>query len=718
MLKKQLHIYIITIAVLLLINPKIVVSQSLNDTIASTKVINDTSIVVTDTSRSQSDTLNMVVVDSAVMVDDSTLQDSINKKPSKWDFLSTGGNDSTYYSFYGHHFEVDDTNTVEYWIYNKQVHEVEIFNYDSTLNNFHIVHPAFRKTINNSYLGNNGSAVQSNIFAEPNPKSGFEFINSYTPYMFLSNQVDYYNVMKPFTIFKVTIGPKEEQNLEILHTQNINRHLNVFIRYKNYTGEGNYIRQKTRSNAGVVGATYTKGRFASHINWTFNRVDVEENGGIVDTYLVTDSTVSTNAINTRLTGGSNYAKVKQVFFDQKIGFFKTNVSDSAQIGAYWFSLQYTYNKEKSFKEYKDESDEYLKTSTKETLNLYANNYSGGPSFDSSYYFHRNNNFRINLEENPNSYPFVGAFFGYGFQSTDYYYFNKDTIFDNSHSNSLKSSYFEGGMYRLKGQKFKFQANYKMFVSGYRKNDMKLDGFISNKFGKEKSQFEIKGYGGIYVETPDYFLTQYYSNHYRWNNNFTSEKRTSINVSLNYPYYKTEIGSRLNLLTDYIYFNTEALPEQYNETFSVFDVYLNNTFEFWKFGLNTRLNYQKSSNTRVLQLPEFSAYAAFYISPNLHFNSTGGSLRFQLGTDISYWTSYYGQAYSPALARFYNQTEQLIGNYPFIGVFANFEIKRLRFYLRFEHANYGQTSPENYFMAPYYPTNRGTFRYGLAWTFYD
>ena len=86
--------------------------------------------------------------------------------------------------------------------------------------------------------------------------------------------------------------------------------------------------------------------------------------------------------------------------------------------------------------------------------------------------------------------------------------------------------------------------------------------------------------------------------------------------------------------------------------------------------------------------------------------------------MSYWTSYYGQAYSPALARFYNQTEQLIGNYPFVGIFANLEIKRLRFYLRFEHANYGKTSPENYFMAPYYPTNRGTFRYGLAWTFYD
>ena len=248
--------------------------------------------------------------------------------------------------------------------------------------------------------------------------------------------------------------------------------------------------------------------------------------------------------------------------------------------------------------------------------------------------------------------------------------------------------------------------------------MQLDGFISNKFGQEGRHFELKGYGGIYIKTPDYFLTKYYSNHYRWNNNFSAEKRTSINVSLKYPYYKTEVGSRLNILTDYIYFNAEALPEQNKGSFSVYDIYANNNIEVWRFGLNTRLNYQKTSNDRVLQLPELSAYAALYFAPNLSFRSTGGKLKLQLGVDVRYWTSYYGQAYSPALARFHNQSDMLIGNYPFYGIFTNFEIKRLRFYFRYEHVNYNHTDPEYYFMAPNYPTNRGLFKYGIAWTFYD
>ncbi len=714
MLKKQLY-YIIIYAVAILFAPKIFAASHfiITDT-ASTQLLLETP----DTLNIATDSLLSTNIDSLNQVTDSTLIDSASAENSKWDFQTVGGNDTTYYSFYGHLFNVDDTNLVETWIYNSEIHELDINNYDSTLLNFHISHPAYRKTINNSYLGNTGSAVKSNIFAEPNPKTGFVFLNSFTPYMFRSNEVPYYNVLKPFTIFRVDIGPNEEQNIEILHTQNINKYFNAFLRFKNFIGKGNYIRQETRNNAGTIGATYTKGRLASHFNYVFNRIDVQENGGIIDSYMITDTSVSTNEINTRLIDGQNYIKDHQLFFDQKIGFLKTNVPDSAQLGAYWFSFQYTYKRQKSKKKYTDSPNNYYNPIVKDTFNLYANNYSGGPTFDSCYYLSGNHNFRLNIEENPKSYPFVGAFFGYGIQNADYYYFNKDVLFNNTHSNTINSTYFEAGIFRLKGKKFKFSGNYKLYISGYRQADMQLDGFISQKFGKADKQFELKGYGGVYIKTPDYFITRYYSNHYRWNNNFNAEKRTSVNFSFAYPYYKTQLGLRFNLLTDYIYFNTDAVPAQYNQTFSVFDIYLNNVFEFWKFGLNTRLNYQHTSNNEILPLPEFSGYAALYWAPNVYFKDTGGKIRFQLGADAYYWTSYYGQAYSPALSHFYNQKEQLIGNYPFVGIFWNVEIKRLRFYIRYEHANYGLTKPSNYFLAPNYPSNRSTVRYGIVWTFYN
>ncbi len=711
MLKKPKYFIILGITALFTGVVKPVLSQEKPDSIAPA------STLISDTTHLVADSIRIAINDSILQKKDSVNVDSAPSKKSKWDFLTTGGNDSTYYSFYGHLFNVPDTHIVRFWNYSQNVHELEVNSYDSSLVNLQINHPAYRNSINNSYLGNTGSAVNSNIFSEPNPETGFIFLKSFTPYMFLSKNMQYYNVEKPFTIFKVDMGPKEEQNLEILQTQNVNKYLNAFIRFKNYTGKGNFINQESRNNAGSIGGSYTQGRLASHINWDFNRIEVQENGGITDKFWIVDSAISPSEINVRLTGGSNYVKDRQLFFDQKIGFLKTNVPDSSALGAYWFSLQYTLNRQKSKRIYKDENDFYT-NAIGDSLWLYQNNYNGGATFDSTYYFYRNNNFRINLEENPRSYPFVGAYFGYGTVYNDYYYFNKDTLNDKSKSHDLKSTYFEAGIYRLKGEKFKFSGNYKLFISGYRMADMQLDGFISQKFGRGLNQFELKGEGLVKIETCDYLLTHYNSNHYRWVNTFNPLKQSSFHFSLAYPRLKTRVGTHFNVLSDYIYFNNDAMPDQYQPAFTVLDVYAKSVLKFGPFGFNTQLYYQQTGNKEVLPLPLFSGYAALYWSPKVYFKDTGGHMRFHLGVDTYYWTEYYGPAYSPALATFHTQNEQLIGNYPFVGAFWNVEIKRLRFYLRYEHLNYGITQPANHFLAPNYTSNEATFRYGIVWTFYD
>jgi hypothetical protein len=107
----------------------------------------------------------------------------------------------------------------------------------------------------------------------------------------------------------------------------------------------------------------------------------------------------------------------------------------------------------------------------------------------------------------------------------------------------------------------------------------------------------------------------------------------------------------------------------------------------------------------------------YWAPEVYFKATDGKMKFNIGADIYYWTSFYAQSYSPALSLFHNQTNQAVGNYPFLGAFVNFEIKRLRFYLRTEHLTYNLVE-KNYFMSPSYPTPEFVLRYGIAWTFYD
>ncbi|MBI9069023.1 MAG: hypothetical protein JEZ09_17130 [Salinivirgaceae bacterium] len=715
MTKKLTYIGIVLMGVIVLLNP--LKAQNTNDTVPlitpdSTLITLSDSLMVKD-----SIVLDSAFISDSIVMDSIALSDSLNQKASKWNFI-TGGNDSTYYSFFGHLINTHDTIKINNWRYNIYTHELKISEFDSTLNDFQNFHPAFKKSFNNNYLGNTGLAVKSNLYFEPLQKSDFIFINAFETYNFSSENAEYYNVLKPFTKFDAHIGPKDEQNIEVLHTQNINPYLNGFIRFKNYTGKGNYISQETRNNSGIIGGSYTQGPIATHINYNFNNINAQENGGVTDPFFITDTIISTNQISAKLSNASNYFKDRKLFIDQKIGLFKSNIKDSAKLGDYRLSIQYNYFHQNSLKIYEDDTTGYNNSRTKEWLYFYPNTYNDAATFDSSHFFIRKQLFRLNLEEIPYNYPFVGAYFGFGTEKAEYSYFNTDTLFNNSQSKTQKSTYLEGGIYRLRGEKFKFSGSYTFYISGYKQTDFTLDGFISQKFGNDSNYFVLKAEGGIYLESPDYFLMNYKSNHFRWNNeNFKQIKRTELKFDFSYPKFNINAGARFSTLTDFVFFNNEALPDQFIGTFALLDVYFNNRLELGPFGLKTQLNYQKTGNSTVLPLPEFSGYAALYWAPKVYFANTEGRMKFNIGTDLYYWTSFYAPSYSPASSQFHTQKDQLVGNYPFWGAYLNFEIKRLRFYLRTEHISYNLFET-NYFMAPNYPSPRFVIRYGIAWTFYD
>ena len=57
----------------------------------------------------------------------------------------------------------------------------------------------------------------------------------------------------------------------------------------------------------------------------------------------------------------------------------------------------------------------------------------------------------------------------------------------------------------------------------------------------------------------------------------------------------------------------------------------------------------------------------------------------------------------------------IGNFPIISIYANFDLKKCRFYVQYYHANAGTN---RYFWAPGYPASPTGVHFGLSWNFYD
>ncbi|MBR1838188.1 MAG: hypothetical protein IJ786_01365, partial [Bacteroidaceae bacterium] len=57
----------------------------------------------------------------------------------------------------------------------------------------------------------------------------------------------------------------------------------------------------------------------------------------------------------------------------------------------------------------------------------------------------------------------------------------------------------------------------------------------------------------------------------------------------------------------------------------------------------------------------------------------------------------------------------IGGYPVVNAYANFHLKRTRFYIMASHLNYssGTCRP---FLVPHNPINRLIIRFGVSWDF--
>ena len=293
----------------------------------------------------------------------------------------------------------------------------------------------------------------------------------------------------------------------------------------------------------------------------------------------------------------------------------------------------------------------------------------------------------------------------------------DTLLADTVSWKRNNNVLVGRLYNSIGEKFRWVATGELFITGYRAGDFNLKGEIIQQFGFKKGAASWIISGGMMNRQPSIWYGQWGSNHFVWNTNMNQEFRIDLGSSFVYPGRKTELKFNYAIIDNYTDFDSLAMPNQFSGGLSVAALTLRKELKAWKFHLNTDLIMQTSSNPDVLDLPLATIRSALFFEHLFRFKSTGGELNTQFGADLTYHTQYYAYSYMPATGRFYNQQEDLTGNYPFVNVFANIKIKRTRLFLMFDHVNSGMTN-NDYDMVPLYPMNIRMFRYGLAWTFYN
>ena len=212
--------------------------------------------------------------------------------------------------------------------------------------------------------------------------------------------------------------------------------------------------------------------------------------------------------------------------------------------------------------------------------------------------------------------------------------------------------------------------------------------------------------------PSLIADSYTSNHFIWRSEFKNVKQNKVSAGL---FLKDEIAglsvSGLNI-GDYIYYDVNVLPVQYNDVIKMISVDLTIKYNFYKnWTFYNESSFQSADKNKIYPVPDLTAYSCIYYERD-YFKK---ALMASIGIGCNYFTSYYANAFMPATSQFYLQQEHKIGNYPYFDFFANIRVRTAKFFIRVEHFNKG-LSDDNYFYLPLQPTPGRTLKLGLNWNF--
>ncbi len=152
---------------------------------------------------------------------------------------------------------------------------------------------------------------------------------------------------------------------------------------------------------------------------------------------------------------------------------------------------------------------------------------------------------------------------------------------------------------------------------------------------------------------------------------------------------------------------KAIPTQSNAFIKLLEIRLFRHFSLGNFNKHNTVLYQLSSHSNIVPLPEWSIYSSFYYENTLY-----KVLFFQLRFDLRFNSKWYAPAYMSATGQFYAQDIRKVGDYPFVDVFLNMQLKRARIFIKIDHINEG--IPNNdFFHTISYPANPREIRFGIS-----
>lgn len=584
---------------------------------------------------------------------------------------------------------------------------------DTAFINFQDDNPTDRYSIANSYNGNLGSPIQTKIYFLRPLSSQFLFADTYYPYIIKPENITYYNTKTPYSKIAYNGGiatrHRDEDDVKFLFTVNANKKLNFGLDLNYLRAIGKYNNQSGTLFKGALFGSYDGERYSANGGLVFNNIKNYENGGLVNPADIHGPSDPEN-INVHLQNANAYSGYSYIAFvynhHYSLGFSKEiQVSEDSVRTDFIPVTRFSHTLKLS-----DERRRY-KEKAADTLFYKA----GGPFYsreltqDSTALRTISNVLAVSIEEEFNKWMRFGLS-AYIANDIEQY-----TIMTDSATWGRKNEIHTkvgGVLSKQQGKRFKYNINAEFNILGPEAGDFNIGGNVGGYFRLWKDSMTIIAKGFVRNESPSFFIDQYRSNHFQWENDFNRTFRTQIGGILAIPTRSFALDVTVENITNHIYFGNNFLPTQHSGNIQVFSANLKQNFRLWKIHLENNVVYQASSDQKALPLPTLSLYHNLYYQ-DLWFKV----LSIQAGVDLRYNTAYYAPLYMPATGQFATQDEVKIGNFPVMNVYLNFHLKQVRFFVKWYHFN-SLFMENDYFSMPNYPINPAVFRVGLSWNFYN
>lgn len=605
-------------------------------------------------------------------------------------------------------------------------------------------------SISNITNSNLVSPTQSRIYFARQKTVDFLFAEAYTPYIITPQQVKYYHTTTPYSTIaykKGFVRNLDQNDISFSFTGNVSRRTNLGMTIDYLNSYGRFANQEGKTVFGSVFGSYNGDHYSLQSSFTWNTLSNFENGGLQRVSdLQGPLKPEDMPVNMQGMSGLRYlsAYLNHYYSICVERERKVNYRERDEEGK-WVkkdSIKIEYVPVTTFRhvfEVNDATKRYVEKSATQSIlpNQYRNPLATN---DSAACLTIQNTLSVTFEEEFNTLLQFGAMvyamnecqrhtlaIGQIDNIVDLLPFPQANAYNDVMANTLhlmpdtlygerwtNNTYVGGALYKHRGKHIHYGFDGNVCLLGYKLGEFQVNGHLDAGFRIGKDSLTLAAKAFFRSETPDYYLTRYRSNHYRWDNNFQKTLRLHVSGEVAYPtkWIQPKLNVAFENVTKHIYFDADGTPKQVDGNIQVLaaDLQLNVTTPW--VNLDNHMIYQHSSSDK-LPLPALTLYH------NLYYHGCWfKALDTQIGIDMRFFTKYYAPLLNPALGQFCVQDIEQVGNYPVINVYANFYVKslRLKLFAQYQHFN-ASFMGKHYLEMPGYPMAPDMFRAGAAWHFY-